>query len=107
MRYTIKCPYCGSFECSVAKALDGHQKAQESERILPVSPFYKKPFFIHDAGSGGLCSFDELTDVVACPGIILPSLKDSCYVDISVLEEPDTSKCPYEELLPEELRKYL
>lgn len=107
MQKKIQCPYCGSYECSVAKALEEHQKAQNLESDLQVSPFHKKPFFIHDAGSGGLCSFDELTDVVACPGVILPSLKDSCYVGIEVLETPAPPKCEYEELLPDLLRKYL
>lgn len=26
------------------------------------------------------CKYDELVDVVACPGIDFPALKDSCYV---------------------------
>lgn len=26
------------------------------------------------------CKYDELTDVVACPGVDFPALKDSCYV---------------------------
>lgn len=26
------------------------------------------------------CKYDALTDVVACPGVIFPALKDSCYV---------------------------
>lgn len=26
------------------------------------------------------CKYDELTDVVACPGIKFPKLEDSCYI---------------------------
>ncbi len=33
-----------------------------------------------DGEYGYFCKYDELTDVVACPGIDFPTLKDSCYV---------------------------
>lgn len=28
------------------------------------------------------CRHDELTDVVACPGIVFTSLQNSCYVNV-------------------------
>ena len=54
---------------------------QYTEDTLQISPFYKKDMFSY------FCRYDELTDVVACPGVVLPSLANSCYVDISVLDD--------------------
>lgn len=35
------------------------------------------------------CMHDELTDVVACPGIVFTSLQNSCYVNIDDIPDLD------------------
>ena len=50
---------------------------------LVVSPFHKKPRV------STFCRWDELTDVVACPGVILPSINEACHNDIGIFDEYD------------------
>lgn len=49
----------------------------KKEEILRVSPFYR------DEGFSYFCKYDELVGVIACPDVELPSINDSCYVDLS------------------------
>lgn len=50
------------------------RRVSEKENTITVSPFYKEDEFSY------FCRFDELTGVIACPGVTLPTLQDSCYV---------------------------
>ena len=53
-----------------------------------MSPFMSSNDLYGNGDDGSyFVKHDELTDVVACPGIIFPSLQNSCYV-------------PTEEILP-------
>lgn len=51
--------------------------ALSEKGILRRSPFLK------DDGFSYFCKYDELVGVVACPGIYLPPIDESCYVDIT------------------------
>ena len=58
---------------------------QNTEDSLIISPFYRKDMFSY------FCRYNELTDVVACPGVALPPLVDSCYIDIGIFDTNDNS----------------
>ena len=79
-------------ECELTQIF-GEQNKQEvgwhyfaspsSNALLDDDPDEIYSYFIHR---------DQLKDVVACPGVILPSLQNSCYVpieDILDLDEDD------------------
>ena len=57
------------------------KKLSENENIFTVSPFYKEDEFSY------FCRFDELTGVIACPGIDLPTLQESCYISCDDFED--------------------
>lgn len=46
----------------------------EDSEILVMSPFPEEDDFSY------FCKYDELTGVVACPGIYLPTVEQSCFV---------------------------
>lgn len=75
-------------ECELTEFLDEQDK-QEVEWHQFASPFSNAlleddpdeiySYFVHR---------DQLKDVVACPGVILPSLQNSCYVPIEDILGP-------------------
>ena len=52
-------------------------KVLDPKEILKVLPFTVEDDFSY------FCKYDELTSVIATPNAELPSIAESCYVDLS------------------------